>query len=78
MAATSAFQPNNSPQGLPTLNEFVGGTDVLLQIVGFNGSTAVPSLLPVFESLSISATLPALNYTLLQSAALKSPCSSYM
>ncbi|KAF8508848.1 hypothetical protein JB92DRAFT_2832212 [Gautieria morchelliformis] len=74
MAATSAFQPNNSPQGLQTLNDFVAGTDVLLQIVGFNGSTAVPSLLQAFESLSISATLHALNSTLLQSAALKSPC----
>ncbi|KAF8532685.1 hypothetical protein JB92DRAFT_3103425 [Gautieria morchelliformis] len=70
MAATSAFQPNNSPQGLQTLNEFVGGTDVLLQIVGFNGSTAVPSLLQAFESLSINAMLPALNSTLLPSAAL--------
>ncbi|KAF8493874.1 hypothetical protein JB92DRAFT_3147206 [Gautieria morchelliformis] len=72
MAATSAFQ------GLQTLNEFVGGIDVLLQIVGFNGSTAVPPLLQAFESLSISATLPALNSTLLKSAALTSPCSSYM
>ncbi|KAF8502969.1 hypothetical protein JB92DRAFT_3098854 [Gautieria morchelliformis] len=43
------------------------------QIVGFNGSTAVPSLLQAFESLSISAMLPALNSTLLQSTTLKSP-----
>ncbi|KAF8525642.1 hypothetical protein JB92DRAFT_3093617 [Gautieria morchelliformis] len=73
MAATSAFQPNNSLQGLQTLNEFVGGTDLLLQIMGFNGSTVVPSLLQAFESLSISTLLPALNSTLLQSAALTSP-----
>ncbi|KAF8484162.1 hypothetical protein JB92DRAFT_3131855 [Gautieria morchelliformis] len=76
MAATRAFQPNNSPQGLQTLNEFVGGTDVLLQIVGFNGSTAVPSCFKPLR-VSVSAPLPALNSTLLQSTALTSPSEQH-
>ncbi|KAF8586733.1 hypothetical protein K439DRAFT_1631457 [Ramaria rubella] len=71
MAATSAFVANDSPQGLETLNDFVGGKDVLLDIVGFSGSTNVQSLLQAFESLNISTTLPALTSSLLESSTLK-------
>lgn len=82
------LQPNNSPQGMQTLNDFVGGTseqfldmfgfefndvtDVELAIVGFSGSTQVASLLPAFESLNITATLPGLNSSLLSSGSLES------
>ena len=45
---------------------------MLLDIAGYGGSTNVASLLPAFESLNISATLPALKTSLLNSTALKS------
>ncbi|KAH7926942.1 hypothetical protein BV22DRAFT_1007914 [Leucogyrophana mollusca] len=69
--STSNFQPNNSPQGMQTLNDFVGGQDVALAISGYGGSTQVPSLLPAFESVNISATLPGLNSSLLSTGALE-------
>ncbi|KAH7888371.1 hypothetical protein F5I97DRAFT_2002257 [Phlebopus sp. FC_14] len=71
LSATSDFEPNNSPQGAETLNDFVGGTDVELAIVGYSGSTQVDSLLPAFESLNLSVTLPGLNSSLLSSGALE-------
>ncbi|KAF8524806.1 hypothetical protein BU17DRAFT_84312 [Hysterangium stoloniferum] len=70
LAATSDFTPNHSPQGIQTLNEFVSGTDVLLGISGYSGSTNVSSLLQAFESVNISATLPGLKTSLLNSASL--------
>ena len=71
VAATSVFQPNNSPEGLDTLNKFVGGTDVVLHIGGYDQSTQVESLLEAFESLSLNVTLPALTTKLLNSASLE-------
>ncbi|KIJ67573.1 hypothetical protein HYDPIDRAFT_180379 [Hydnomerulius pinastri MD-312] len=71
LSSTSDFQPNNSPQGMETLNDFVGGTDVELAIVGYSGSTQVPSLLQAFETLDITATLPGLKSSLLSSGALE-------
>ncbi|KAF8485430.1 hypothetical protein JB92DRAFT_3101521 [Gautieria morchelliformis] len=72
MAATSAFQVHSGNCWLVLLSaDLVASSPTTVRrIVGFNGSTAVPSLLQAFESLSISATLPALNSTLLKSAAL--------
>ena len=64
------MQPNGTPEGQQTLDEFVGGTDVEVVIAGYRESTAVSSLLAAFESLNISATLPALHTPLLNSAAL--------
>ena len=64
------MQPNGTPEGQQTLDEFVGGTDVEVVIAGYSESTAVSSLLAAFESLNISATLPALHTPLLNSAAL--------
>ncbi|KAK1218918.1 hypothetical protein PQX77_018360 [Marasmius sp. AFHP31] len=71
VAASSTFAANDSPEGLQTLNEFVAGKDVQLSIGGYDGSTQVVSLLQAFETLDIDVTLPGLNSTLLQSAALK-------
>ncbi|KAL0580357.1 hypothetical protein V5O48_000210 [Marasmius crinis-equi] len=71
LAAKSTFAANDSPQGLQTLNEFVAGKDVQLSIAGYDGSTQVVSLLQAFKTLDIDVTLPGLNSTLLQSAALK-------
>ncbi|KAF8135624.1 hypothetical protein EV363DRAFT_1429344 [Boletus edulis] len=71
LTSTSDFEPNNSPQGMQTLNDFVGGTDVELSIVGFSGSTQVASLLPAFESLNITATLPGSKSSLLSSGSLE-------
>ena len=64
-------RPNDTPQGLQTLNQFVGGTNVEVSIAGYSQSTAIQSLLQAFESLNISATLPALKTNLLDSASLK-------
>ncbi|KAG1785555.1 uncharacterized protein HD556DRAFT_110398 [Suillus plorans] len=67
----SAFDPNNSPEGLQTLSQFVGGQDVELNIVGYSGSTQVASLLEAFESMNITATLPGLNSSLLSTGSLE-------
>ncbi len=49
----------------------MGGTDVEVVIAGYSKSTEVSSLLSAFESLNITATLPALKSQLLNSASLK-------
>ena len=56
---------------MQTLDDFVGGSDVEVVISGFSQSTAVSSLLEAFESLNITATLPALKANLLNSASLE-------
>ena len=56
---------------MQTLDDFVGGSDVEVVISGFSQSTAVGSLLEAFESLNITATLPALKANLLNSASLE-------
>ncbi|KAG6813669.1 hypothetical protein H0H92_008517 [Tricholoma furcatifolium] len=68
--STSNFEANNSPQGLQTLNDFVGKQDVELQIAGFSGSTDVASLVQAFETLNISVILPGLKTNLVESASL--------
>ncbi|KAF7983257.1 hypothetical protein HWV62_22882 [Athelia sp. TMB] len=70
VTAVGSFSPNNSPFGQQTLDQFVGGTDVDLAIVGYSQSTDIASLLQAFESLNISVVLPGLNASLLESAAL--------
>ena len=55
------MQPNGTPEGLQTLNDFVGGSDVEVAIAGYSQSTEVTSLLEAFKSLNITATLPALK-----------------
>ncbi|KAG1851680.1 hypothetical protein F4604DRAFT_1933963 [Suillus subluteus] len=69
--STSAFDPNNSPEGLQTLSQFVGGQDVELNIVGYSGSTQVASLLEAFESMNITVMLPGLNSSLLSTGSLE-------
>ncbi|TBU46075.1 hypothetical protein BD309DRAFT_663805 [Dichomitus squalens] len=71
LMAQGNFTPNGSPQGIQTLNDFVGGSDVEVLISGYSQSTAVGSLLEAFESLNITATLPALKSNLLNSASLE-------
>jgi hypothetical protein len=67
---SSSIFDSNTDQGSRTLDEFVGGKDVALDIAGFDGSTEVASLLKAFKSLNIPVTLPALKTRLLDSAAL--------
>ncbi|KAF8891683.1 hypothetical protein BD779DRAFT_1661547 [Infundibulicybe gibba] len=69
--ANSSFEANKTPQGLQTLNEFVGKKDVQLSIAGFNGSTEIASLAEAFETLNINVILPGLTTNLLDTAALK-------
>ncbi|KAF7298203.1 hypothetical protein HMN09_01042200 [Mycena chlorophos] len=71
VTSTSVFKANDSPQGLQTLDDFVGGTNVSLNIAGYSGSTDVASLAAAMQSLNVTATLPALSTQLLESAALK-------
>ncbi|KAL0956087.1 hypothetical protein HGRIS_002255 [Hohenbuehelia grisea] len=68
--AISSFKANDSPQGLATLNEFVGQKDVDLSIAGYDGSTKVVSLLEAFKTLDIDVTLPGLKTHLLETAQL--------
>ena len=68
--ASADFSPNNSPLGMQTLNDFVGGNDTALTIAGYSSSSNVASLLQAFESLNISVVLPGLKTQLLSSAAL--------
>ncbi|KAK7690332.1 hypothetical protein QCA50_006989 [Cerrena zonata] len=69
--ASSVFAANGSPQGLQTLNDFVGKKDVQLSIAGFDGSTGIASLVSAFETLNIDVTLPALKTNLLNTAVLQ-------
>ncbi|KAI0354382.1 hypothetical protein OH77DRAFT_1404952 [Trametes cingulata] len=71
VTAQGSFKPNLSPQGLQTLDDFVGGKDVQVAIAGYGGSTAISSLLQAFEGLNINAVLPALKSKLLNSASLE-------
>ncbi|KAJ1033702.1 hypothetical protein NDA13_001683 [Ustilago tritici] len=66
--ATSVFNPNASPYGLETLNRFISGQDTELGINGFQGSTAVASLLPALSQIRINSTLPGLKTTLVRTA----------
>ncbi|KAI0370690.1 hypothetical protein BV20DRAFT_966193 [Pilatotrama ljubarskyi] len=71
VSAQGSFKPNLSPQGLQTLDDFVGGKDVQVAIAGYGGSTVITSLLQAFEGLNINAVLPALKTKLLNSASLE-------
>ncbi|KAK0241921.1 hypothetical protein EDD85DRAFT_820884 [Armillaria nabsnona] len=71
VVAQSTFAANDSPQGLQTLNDFVGQKDVQLSIVGYDGSTEIASLSEAFQTLDIGVVLPGLNTTLLNQAALE-------
>ncbi|KAJ6593726.1 hypothetical protein B0H19DRAFT_32612 [Mycena capillaripes] len=68
---SSNFQANKSPQGLQTLDDFVGKKDVQLSIAGFDGTTSIVSLAPALKTLNIDVTLPALKTNLLNTAALE-------
>ncbi|TBU23049.1 hypothetical protein BD311DRAFT_704566 [Dichomitus squalens] len=69
-SAQGNFTPNDTPQGMRTLNEFVGGTDVEVAASGYGQSTPIESLVSAFESLNVSASLPALEANLIGSASL--------
>ncbi|OJT10827.1 hypothetical protein TRAPUB_12696, partial [Trametes pubescens] len=71
VTAQGNFTPNLSPQGMQTLDDFVGGTDVRVAIAGYDNSTVITSLLQAFKALNISAVLPALQTKLLNSASLE-------
>ena len=64
-------QPNASPPGLQTLNNFVAGRDTDINISGYDGSTEVDSLTQAFNTLNLSVTLPGLKSKLLQGASLE-------
>ncbi|KAG5222581.1 hypothetical protein IMY05_C2488000400 [Salix suchowensis] len=69
--ASSNFKANDSPEGLQTLNDFVGKKDVNLHIAGFDQSTKVVSLLEAFKSLGVDVVLPGLKTNLLDTAELR-------
>ncbi|KAJ7497141.1 hypothetical protein FB451DRAFT_1457944 [Mycena latifolia] len=69
--AKSTFEANKSPQGLDTLNDFVGKQDVQLSIAGFDGTTPIASLSAALKTLDIDVTLPALKTNLLDTASLE-------
>ncbi|KAF4598358.1 hypothetical protein EYR38_006760 [Pleurotus pulmonarius] len=69
--ASSSFKANDSPEGLQTLNDFVGKKDVNLHIAGFDQSTKVVSLLEAFKSLGVDVVLPGLKTNLLDTAELR-------
>lgn len=69
--STSTFSANASPQGLQTLNDFVGKKDVQLQVAGYDSSTKVAPLLEAFKTLNIDVVLPGLKTNLVDTAALK-------
>ncbi|KII92866.1 hypothetical protein PLICRDRAFT_102438 [Plicaturopsis crispa FD-325 SS-3] len=71
LAAKGFFQPNLNSQGGQTLNDFVGQRDVEVGIAGYEKSTNITSLLHAFQTLNISAILPGLKQSLLDSTALK-------
>ncbi|KAI0660249.1 hypothetical protein C8Q70DRAFT_914138 [Cubamyces menziesii] len=71
LSASGSFKPNLSPEGMQTLDDFVGGNDVRVAIAGYGNSTLILSLLQAFEGLDITAVLPALKSKLLNSASLE-------
>lgn len=71
--ATGYFTANANDQSMQTLNDFVGKRDVVLSIGGYDSSTQVYSLSEAFGTLSVDATLPALQTDLLDTAALYVP-----
>ncbi|OBZ73242.1 hypothetical protein A0H81_06855 [Grifola frondosa] len=71
IAAIGNFTPNMTPEGLKTLSDFVGGSNVQVQIAGYGNSTEVISLLEAFETLDLNVVLPGLATKLLSSASLE-------
>jgi hypothetical protein len=65
------FTPNVNAQGRATLDNFVNGKNTSLVISGYPNSTDILSLLPAFEALTINATLPGLNTSLLEYTSLE-------
>ncbi|WFD32817.1 hypothetical protein MSPP1_003868 [Malassezia sp. CBS 17886] len=70
LAARSTFSPKASPRGYETLNRFVSGLDTPLNISGFDGSTAITSLVPAFSAVRVQTTLPGLKDPLVRGASL--------
>ncbi|KAI1788857.1 hypothetical protein LXA43DRAFT_1096881 [Ganoderma leucocontextum] len=63
--------PNDAPQGTQTLDDFIGGTDVVVAVSGYTQSTEIESLIAAFwQSLNTSASLPALKTNLIHSSSL--------
>ncbi|KAI0072486.1 hypothetical protein K474DRAFT_1678619 [Panus rudis PR-1116 ss-1] len=69
--AQGFFAANESPEGQQTLNDFVGKTDVNVNINGYDGSTKIAPLSEAFKSLALEAVLPGLKTDLLGSTSLK-------
>ncbi|GAA6027071.1 hypothetical protein JCM8097_006088 [Rhodosporidiobolus ruineniae] len=66
--AVGYFQANANQGALDTLTAFVSGNDTLLDISGFNGSTATESLTQAFMQIHLNSTLPGLQTKLLNYA----------
>ncbi|ORX55704.1 hypothetical protein DM01DRAFT_1321012, partial [Hesseltinella vesiculosa] len=64
------FDPRSSQQGQNMLSSFVMGQNSTTSIAGFQGSTAIQSLINALGSINIATTLPGLKAPLIQFAAL--------
>jgi hypothetical protein len=71
ITASSNFMPNDSPEGLATLDAFVGKKNTTLNIAGYSSSTNVSSLLPAFESTNVPVVLPGLTEDILSTGSLE-------
>ncbi|KAK2467793.1 hypothetical protein APHAL10511_000088 [Amanita phalloides] len=70
ITASSTFNPDRSPQGQQTLNDFISHRDIPLTISGFSGSTNIASLAKAIDALNINVTLPGSKANLLGAASL--------
>ncbi|KAI0686332.1 hypothetical protein BC835DRAFT_1523137 [Cytidiella melzeri] len=69
--AQGFFAANESPEGTQTLNDFVGGKNVSVNINGYDQSTKISSLSQAFQTLAIETVLPGLTTRLISGTALK-------
>lgn len=68
--ALGTFDPKSSPVGQNLLSTFVMGQDNMVDISGFDRSTAIASLEKGLADIRIESTLPGLKSPLIQSSAL--------
>ena len=56
---------------MKAMNSYISGLDTTLNISGFEGSTAINSLVPAFSDIRLNSTLPGLDQNLVLNAKLK-------
>lgn len=71
LTANSTFNPKECVSGMKAMNSYISGLDTTLNISGFEGSTAINSLVPAFSDIRLNSTLPGLDQNLVLNAKLK-------